>query len=260
MPLTRRDFLKVSTGALIFPLSVPQNLLADPLKIPVLMYHDISSEFDDEYTVSPSFFAAQMEWLYSNGYKSFFLHELDGAFKRSENRSVIITFDDGYASFGSYAFPLLREYGFKATINAIGKHIGGYLKLGANRPLLSWDEYRHFKKSGLVEMGCHTYGLHAYKSGAGILGFSRKEIEDDFRLFQDVAKKETGQDTRILAWPYGIYNKQTVKIAQKVGFKYILTSDEGYLRHGSHLLKIPRWNINNSHQLDSFRQSIRGEK
>ncbi|MDI6753524.1 MAG: polysaccharide deacetylase family protein [Thermodesulfobacteriota bacterium] len=250
--------MKLSSGAFILPLSLPKNLFADYLKIPVLMYHDISNEFDDEYTISPPLFAAQMEWLYSNGYKTIFFNEVDKFIKPGDDRAAIITFDDGYASFGSYTFPLLKEYGFKATINAIGKHIGSYIKLARNRPLLSWDEYRHFIKSGLVELGCHTYDLHIYKSGLGILGFTQKEIEDDFRLFQDVAKKETGHDTKILAWPYGLYDKKTMNIAQRAGFKYILTSNEGYLQKDSDLLKIPRRNINNRHDLVSFQQYLRG--
>jgi biofilm PGA synthesis lipoprotein PgaB len=201
-----------------------------------------------------------MEWLYSHGYRTLSFGEVDGFFKRAEGKAVIITFDDGYASFGSYVFPLLSEYGFKATINAIGKYMGGYLELGANRPLLSWDEYRYFMKSGLVALGCHSYNLHIYRSGLGILGFRPKEIEDDFRLFKDVAKRETGQEIQILAWPYGIFDAKAMNIAQKVGFKYILTSQEGYLHRGGNLLRIPRWNINHSHHLDSFRQYARGGK
>jgi peptidoglycan/xylan/chitin deacetylase (PgdA/CDA1 family) len=260
MPLTRRDFLKVSSGAFFLPQSLPKNLLADSAKIPVLMYHDISNRFDDEYTIAPPFFAAQMEWLYSNGYKTLFFSEAHQFIKQADPRGVIITFDDGYASLGSYAFPLLREYGFKATINAIGKYIGSYIELGTNRPMLSWDEYRHFIKSGLVELGCHTYALHIYKSGLGILGFSREEMEADLRLFQDAAKKETGQDTKILAWPYGIYDEKSVHTAQEAGFKYILTSQEGYLNIDSDPLKIPRLPINNRHPLASFREYIRGGK
>jgi peptidoglycan/xylan/chitin deacetylase (PgdA/CDA1 family) len=255
MPLTRRDFLKASSGVFILPLSFPQDLLGDSVKIPVLMYHDISNEINDEYTVSPSFFSAHMEWLYSNGYKTLFFTEVEGSFRDADQPAVIITFDDGYASFGSYAFPLLKEYGFKATVNAIGKNIGGYIKLGVNRPLLSWDEYRSFMKSGLVELGCHTYNLHIYKSGLGLSGFSPKEVEDDFRLFQDIAHKETGHRARILSWPYGIYDEKTIKVAQDTSFMYALTSDEG-----SHPLKIPRWHMNNSHDLISFQQYVKGER
>jgi peptidoglycan/xylan/chitin deacetylase (PgdA/CDA1 family) len=259
MSLTRRDFLMLCSGPFILPLSLPKNLFADYTNIPVLMYHDISNQFNDEYTISPPFFAAQMEWLYSNGYKTLFFREVDKMIKSGDHRSVMITFDDGFASFGGYAFPLLKEYGFKATINAIGKHIGSYINLGRNRPLLSWDEYRHFIISGHVELGCHTYGLHVYRSGSGILGFSQKEVEDDLRLFQEVAKIEIGSATKILAWPYGIYDEKSINIAKRAGYEYILTSHEGYLQKDSNLLRIPRLNINNTHDLASFQQYIKGK-
>jgi peptidoglycan/xylan/chitin deacetylase (PgdA/CDA1 family) len=223
------------------------------------MYHDISNHFHDPYTISPPFFSAQMEWLYSNGYKTLFFNEAGKMLKAGDNKAVIMTFDDGYASFGSYVFPLLKEYGFKATINVIGKHIGGHINLGGNRPLLSWDEYRHFLLSGHVELGCHTYGLHAYNSGLGILGFTLQELEDDLQLFRELAKKEVGSGTKILAWPYGIYNESSVDIAKRVGYEYILTSNEGFLQKDSNLLRIPRLNINNTHDLASFQQYIRGK-
>jgi peptidoglycan/xylan/chitin deacetylase (PgdA/CDA1 family) len=259
MPLTRRNFLQLISGALILPWALPKNLFADSMNIPVLIYHDISNHFGDEYTLSPPYFAAQMEWLHSNGYKTLFFNEVDKYMKSGDGKAVIITFDDGYASFGSYAYPLFMEYGFKATINVIGKYTGSYIKFGGNRPTLSWDEYRHFFKSGLVELGCHTYGLHNYNSGLGILGFTQKEVEDDLRLFQDVVKKEIGNDTKILAWPYGIYDEKRINIAKKAGFKYILTSNEGYLQKNSSLLKIPRLNVNNTHDLAAFQQYIGGK-
>ena len=259
MSLTRRDFLILGSGPFILPLSLPKNLFADSISIPVLMYHDISNHFHDQYTISPPFFSAQMEWLYSNGYKTLFFNEIETYVKTGDKRSVIMSFDDGYASFASYAFPLLKEYAFKATINAIGKNIGGYINFGGNRPLLSWDEYRYFVKSGLVGLGSHTYGLHVYKSGLGILGFTQQELEDDLRLFQEVAKREIGSATKILAWPYGIYDEKSMNIARRAGYEYILTSNIGYLQKDSNLLKIPRLNINNSHDLSSFRQYVRGK-
>jgi peptidoglycan/xylan/chitin deacetylase (PgdA/CDA1 family) len=259
MSLTRRDLLRLSMGTFLLSLSLPRKIFADDTKIPVLMYHDISNHLSDEYTISPGFFAAQMEWLYSNGYKALFFNEVENILKTGDHKAVIITFDDGYASFGDYAFPLLKEYGFKATINAIGKHIGRYINLGWNRPLLSWDEYRHFSMSGHVELGCHTYGLHVYNSGLGILAFSPQELEDDLRLFRDLAKRELGSDTKILAWPYGIYNQRSIAIAKRAGYEYILTSHEGFLQKDSNLLRIPRLNMNNTHDLASFQQYIRGK-
>lgn len=253
MRLTRRTFLKLSGIAAMHSMVFSGNLFAGySLKIPVLMYHDISDLYRDDYTVSPSLFASQMEWLYSNGYKTMFLKDVQGSINGGIENTVIITFDDGYASFMDYVFPLLKEYEFRATINIIGKYVGGVL--GENMPMLHWDEYRHLIKSGLVDLGCHLHSLHS--PADNVLTASEKKISDDISLFQEIFRREIGRSADILAWPYGKYNRQSIELARKAGFKYILTSNEGYLTKDNSLNEIPRLNINNRIDLITFQQYI----
>lgn len=254
--LTRRDFLKFSGSVIALSFYFTEDLYGNNIKIPVLLYHDISCCFRDEYTVSPVFFAAQMEWLYSQGYVTLSMRELNSTTTINNQKIVVLTFDDGYASFTDYVFPLLIEYNFKATLNIIGQHVGTYINLNGNRPMLSWDEYRHIMKSGLVDLGCHTYALH---SRAGILSSSKDAVEKDLLLFQEIMLKEIGAKTNILAWPYGIYDERSINVVTEAGFKYILTSHEGYFGKGSDLRKIPRLNINNKLDLLSFQQYIGGK-
>jgi len=251
--LTRRDFLRASGAALILSTAMPKGLRAEPPKIPVLLYHDISDQFEDGYTISPSRFATQMEWLYSQGYRTLSLRDIGGSIGRSAEKAIVITFDDGYASFMDYAFPLLTEYGFKATINIIGEYVGTFMRFGGNRPMLSWDEYRYLIKSGRVDLGCHTHSLHYHR---GVLHVSRRQLRDDLRLFSDVFEKETGRKTDLLAWPFGIYNPARLETAKKAGFKYFLTSYEGSLSVGAGFDEVPRLNINNKLDMVSFKQYI----
>jgi peptidoglycan/xylan/chitin deacetylase (PgdA/CDA1 family) len=251
--LTRRDFLRTSGAALILSALMPRNLFAGGFKIPVLLYHDISDQFRDGYTISPSIFAAQMEWLYSHDYRAISLSELNGLAGKSIDKAVIITFDDGYASFMDYAFPLLREYSFRATINVIGQYVGSFLHFGGNRPMLSWDEYRYLIESGVVDLGCYSYSLHV---PGGVLQVSEKILKDDLRLFTEILEKETERNTDILAWPLGIYDRKRMRIAKEAGFKYLLTSREGYLSTDASLSEIPRLNINNRVEFASFKRLV----
>src|SRR5512135_2573127 len=112
MPLSRRDFLKLGGVALVC-MTLPVEIAAagDPA-IPVLLYHDVSHEHGGDYTIPPELFAAQMEWLYTNGYETSSVRDIADPERNRRDRSVIITFDDGYASFMEFAFPLLKDYGF----------------------------------------------------------------------------------------------------------------------------------------------------
>jgi peptidoglycan/xylan/chitin deacetylase (PgdA/CDA1 family) len=212
----------------------------------------------DAYTISPSNFAIQMEWLYSHGYKAVSIREIDNFTGTNDDNAVVITFDDGYSSFIEYAYPRLKEYDFKSNINIIGRNVGTFINFYGNRPMLSWDEYRFLANSGLVDLGSHTNNLHpcGSNSRSGALSVSDKELENDLLLFKDIVKKETGQITEILAWPCGIYNRKSTSIAKKAGFKYILTSNEGYFSKRDSLYEIPRLNINNKLDLISFQEYI----
>lgn len=259
MALTRREFLILSgTAAAAVSCAGPLVLRVEEKKprprVPVLLYHDISHEYRDPYTISPALFSAQMEWLYASGYEALGFGDAAGLEGDVARKAVVITFDDGYASFMDYAFPLLRGYGFKSNINIIGGKAGEYVHLGGNRPLLSWDEYRFLKQTGLVELGCHTHSLHV---AGGVAQFPAERLREDLLEFNRVLQKETGETTDILAWPYGIYDERDVRVAREAGFRYILTVNEGFL-FDKDLEEVPRLNIGNRLDLVSFQQYLGG--
>jgi peptidoglycan/xylan/chitin deacetylase (PgdA/CDA1 family) len=253
MILTRRDLLKTIAGALILPALSPKILFADARRIPVLLYHDISDRALDGYSVSPSAFAAQMERLYSYDYRAVSLRDLNDLPKERAGKVVVITFDGGYASFMEYAFPLFEDCGFRATLNIVGRYVGAFMPVGGNRPMLSWDEYRFLNESGLVDLGCNTHNLHVRP---GVVQYSERTIEDDLHLFVDVFTREIGRKPDILAWPFGAYSRDSMKIAEKLGFRYLQTSREALFAEGGSLNEIPRLNISDKLDLVSFEQYI----
>ncbi|MGQ9509176.1 MAG: polysaccharide deacetylase family protein [Thermodesulfobacteriota bacterium] len=253
MNLTRREFLKISAGTFFSSLLMRKESPTFPDKIPILLYHDISDSFKDDYTISPSQFAAQMEWLYSEGYQTLFFKEIDHFLLKGYKKIALITFDDGYASFMDFAFPLLQTYHFKATMNIIGEKVGTFITLGGNRPTLSWEEYHYLLRSGWVDLGCHTYSLHKQR---GVLSVSEAHLRRDLEKFQEVIKREIGKELEILAWPYGQFNEKSIDVSRDLGFKYFLTSTEGFFQKSFGWDRIPRLNINHKIDLVSFKQYV----
>jgi peptidoglycan/xylan/chitin deacetylase (PgdA/CDA1 family) len=254
MELTRRAFLQLTATVLILP-STPfaGEAEAKRILIPVLLYHDISYELSDDYTLHPRIFAAQMEWLYANGYRAVSFDDLNST--AAPKRAVVITFDDGYASFIPYVLPFLQAYGFKATINIIGQYVGSYLSDGGVRPMLSWDEYRYLAATGLVGCGCHTYRLHTHRH-QGAAGVSNEVLLEDLTHFQNVYAREMGARSKIMAWPYGFYSENSIAVAQKAGFRYLLTSKKGVYRHSDGTTEIPRSNVTANEKLSTFQSRI----
>jgi peptidoglycan/xylan/chitin deacetylase (PgdA/CDA1 family) len=248
--ITRRGFLKLA-GLTISFFVFPPAYGAGPRKVPVLMYHNIAFH-NDEYSIAPPFFTVQMEALYSEGYQPVFIHELTAG--RSVENPIIITFDDGYTSFGDYVFPLLENYKFKATMNLIGKYINSFSRIDGNR--LSWDECRYMFKTGLVEFGCHTYDLHNF-SLLQRQQLSSETIAADLRHFQKRYMQELGKAAEVLAWPYGIYNSMMITEGKKAGFKYMLTSTRApFFIDRNSLFEIPRINIVNAMSMRTFKEAI----
>jgi peptidoglycan/xylan/chitin deacetylase (PgdA/CDA1 family) len=258
MTMTRRTFIKLTGTAAISSIALPNILHATGAKmpggrIPALIYHDISNLMYDDYALSPVSFSSQMEWLYASGYQTLPATDVEQFLKNGAGRAVMLTFDDGDTSFMDYAFPLLKDYGFKATINIIGHAVNNHTLIDRQRPVLSWDECRYLLSSGLVDIGCHSYALH---SPGGVLSDAYGAIEKDLALFQETYERELGKRCAVLAWPYGIYDKKCIEIARHAGFSYILTSREGFINEGSDMFDLPRLNINNKLDLTSFQKYI----
>jgi len=251
--MTRRFFLTAMATAIVLPKRIFAKDNVQQFSIPVLLYHDLSFEVIDDYTVTPALFAAQMEWLYANGYKAISFSDLET--EPSLDKAVIITFDDGYASFVQYAFPFLRSYGFKATINIIGEYVGSFLQDCGNRPMLSWDEYRYLADSGIVSLGCHTHSLHVFRH-QGAAGVSDEVLFEDLLRFQKIFRQEMGNPSEIIAWPYGLYNERSIAVARKAGIRYILTSKTGLYQYPDNYTEIPRINISKNDQLLTFKSRI----
>jgi peptidoglycan/xylan/chitin deacetylase (PgdA/CDA1 family) len=148
----------------------------------VLAYHEIVDDagaltYD---AITTRNLAMQFDWLRANGYQAIGVDDILAA-QRGERplppRAVLLTFDDGYRSFYTRAFPLLRAYGYRAVLSVVGSFLevppGAPVRYGtdlvAREDFVSWAELRELQGSGLVEIGSHTYALHttAFANPAG---------------------------------------------------------------------------------------------
>ena len=85
--------------------------------LPVLMYHHISPK-PGLVTCSPDNFRAHMQWLVENGWKTLSTDRFhaDSGNRRGAEKSVLVTFDDGYLDNWVHAHPVLKEFGQRATL------------------------------------------------------------------------------------------------------------------------------------------------
>jgi len=220
---------------LVIALLFSPNVLAENVYVPVLMYHDLNNDVNDQYSVAPSKFKAQMRWLSSQGYRAIPLIRINNA----RPKDIVITFDDGYHSFIEHALPVLKELNFPVTINLVGEWIGGTIPDVTDKKALSWDDVAMLERTGLVTFGSHTQALHHYPDG--IMKSTELELLNDFLNFQRNFIKHTGKLSEVIAWPFGKYTVKAVVAAQDAKFKYVLTSNKGVYTRNNYF--IPRLSV-----------------
>ena len=115
--------------------------------------------------------AIHFDWLRENGYRVVSLDDVVAA-QRGDRplppRAVLLTFDDGYRSFYTHVYPLLMAFKYPAVLSVVGSFLDvpprAQVRYGqglvAREDFVSWEQLREMRRSGLVEVGSHTYGLH----------------------------------------------------------------------------------------------------
>lgn len=166
----------------------------------ILMYHSVS-ESPSRLAVIPELFEKQIAHIAKN-YRPILLSELIHRLKDNKDISkcVCVTFDDGYEDNYLNAFPVLKKYNVPATIFSITNCIGKTFSdsFGNVFPVLSEEEMRNMRASGLIEFLPHTR-THAVMTQVDPALFD-EEIESAKCDLERVFGEEV---PRIFAYPKG---------------------------------------------------------
>ena len=187
--------------------------MAAAKRIPILTYHSI----DDSRSVvstAPDVFRRQMKHLSETGLRGISLEALlaHAADKRAfPADSVVLTFDDGFRNFYRTAFPILDQYGFKATVFLVTDYCGkknnwpGNPPHLASMPLMSWAEVRELK-SNAIEFGAHT------RTHPDLTRITETQVKRETVESKDAIENEIGGKVTTFAYPYGRMNRRVKEI------------------------------------------------
>ena len=232
----------------------------EQIRIPVVMYHHINknSKYWNDYTISPEQFREDLEYIRESGYNVITAKQLiDFADGRGElpEKPIMLTFDDGFESFLTYAVPLLEEYNMPAVMAVVGRYTDMYSETedhNVNYSHLNWQELEKLSSSPVVELAVHTYNMHSLgqrrgcsiKPGEDVQQF-KTEFGADLDKIEGAFVEHLGFVPEIFAYPYGLYCNEARQVLESRGYKLLLTCDERVNElsgNPEELLKIGRFN------------------
>jgi len=197
-------------------------------EIPVLTWHKVAvHEIKEQYHKNNQWvndldeFKEQMKYLHDNNYKTLSMDEFYAWYKGDveyDNKTVVITIDDGDIENYYNVLPVLKQYNFKATVFLVGDRTKESLEWdpqtgGANyltEELIEKmeEEYPNF------EIQSHTYGMH-YEDKEG----NKKVDQVDYETMEEDYEKMEKFDFDYLAYPYGQFNDNFKKLAKENDYK-----------------------------------------
>ncbi len=181
----------------------------------VLLYHNLvydengfidgDIKYDPEYSTTAEKFELDMKTMLDAGYISLSAEDYAEKNYDGEKNYFIVTFDDGYLSNYTIAFPILVE-------NEIYASIFMCTEMTTYSNHFSWKEAQIMEESGYIKIYSHT-PKHKNLTETGLKSF----IYQAERSFYYLELKLKEKDIFMFAYPNGDYSKESVTELYNMG-------------------------------------------
>lgn len=188
--------------------------------IPILGYHRVGEMKGDHVpTVSARSFERQLAFLRRCGLRIITLEDVVVSLERdgtTPTRSVVITFDDGYEETYTVAWPILKRFGFPATVFVTPAEVGlpGFA---------TWEQITQMAQDGM-SIGSHTMH-HSY---VPLVGNDR--LEEELVDSKRVIEQRIGVPVRWLSYPVGGFTEQAQTLIKQAGYLAACTTNRARSR------------------------------
>lgn len=211
-----------------------------PAKIPVLMYHEVapaeevaalSQRIYRGYVMTADVFDRQMRYLADNGFHSLRPEELATALRQTSlallpAKSVLITFDDGFAGNYLHALPILQRYNLTATVFVIVNEI-------TTPYMMTWNQLRAMTAAG-ISIQSHLMNHVAMAE------LTREEAFQELAESRQTLADQLGAAVEVLSLPHGSHHRDYAACARDAGYQAGFSSRLGYAHAGSDTFYIER--------------------
>ncbi|WP_371187877.1 polysaccharide deacetylase family protein [Thalassotalea maritima] len=205
----------------------------------VLVYHHVSDSTPKSTSITPQQFAKHLQYFRDNGFKVIPLNEMVDKLKAKqplEDKTVVITFDDGYSDILHNGHPLLTKFNYPYTVfinpSTVPDKQGSYL---------TWPQIKHMVDDGVLIANHGLAHDSLIKVPAGVdndVWLTEKLTE--LQQAEKIIEQHTGQSWRYFALPYGEYTPKAQQQLEKLGY-VVFTQQSGAVGEHTDLTAIPRF-------------------
>lgn len=228
---------------------------------PILLYHAVSDSPGDliaPYSVTPDTFNQHLDVIAEEGFRTLTFSELLEAWSsgQSTERTVCITFDDGYFDFATHALPALQERSMTTTLYLTTGFLEGDSSTRSNwRPsdkMLHWDQIRELADSG-VEIGAHSHS-HPHLDTLTNQQL-REEVGRPKQLLENVLQSSVNS----YAYPHGYCGKRVQLATRRAGYLSAAGVRHMISHSEDNRYNIARLLVEKAHSLDDLRGWLRSQ-
>lgn len=228
----------------------PKNdLINDNRGIPVLYYHSVQVPADNEVTISPDMLRTELKYIKDEGYTTLTMRELEAYILNNSpipNKSIVITFDDGYMNNYNNAFPILKDLNMVATIFCITTQLDGSYYLS---------------KDAIVEMSNYGIDIESHTVNHPKLDemtYNKQlvELADSKKTLEAI----TGKKVDSIAYPFGNFNNNSLKAAKAAGYTLGFTTNRGLSDRDDNPLSLDRIYVSSKYNMDTFKEILNNTK
>jgi peptidoglycan/xylan/chitin deacetylase (PgdA/CDA1 family) len=204
--------------------------------VPVLCYHRVDTS-GDTYSTTPEVFGRHLDWMAEHGYRTVIPTDLERALTDPEApalpaRSILLTFDDGFACLESEVAPALQARGFTGVSFVITGRVG-------DPGCLSWEGARSLDGDGVLEIHSHSHSHEIWPLEAA----SVDTVAEDLARSRDELASNLDRDPATLthlAWPYGRACSAWETAADRLGLRVHYVVQRGAVDRRDQTRRLPR--------------------
>ena len=214
--------------------------------VPVLYYHSVDPSEANEVIISPEKLREELNFIKDSGYTTLTMSELNDYILNNSpipEKSIVITFDDGYADNYANAFPILKELDIKATIFVISNFTDkdGYY--------MTSQQIKEMSDYG-IDIQSHT------ASHAHLNQLTYEEQLNELKTSKEKLESITEKPVISIAYPFGDYDDNTILASKEAGYSLSFNTNRGLSDRNDNPLTLNRIYVSSAYSIEQFKEML----